>query len=213
MAFLSETNNLLKIEDILPFFTQFTLIDDFKEEICNALEEYNQRIKELKYEMEEETRSADLIRRDIKLLRNKCVPLPSCFSIPSPSRYRSLSFSILYSCFRLLQLVGRNPFATFCFTLLHLCLPFFFFPLLFHSFPLMGLPSSFSPLFSPFLSLPAPFHTHQHYLFIRYGFVAHNQMCDICDYPVLTRVFYLFTCLHVYHADCLKREVRDLFIK
>src|SRR3990167_7519964 len=158
MAFLSETNNLLKIEDILPFFTQFTLIDDFKEEICNALEEYNQRIKELKSEMDEATRSADLIRRDIKLLRNKCVPFPSCFSIPSPSpsRYRSISFSILYSCFRLLQLVCRTPFATFCFTLLHLCLPFFFFPLLFHSFPLPSTHGSSFLFLSFIFSLPFP---------------------------------------------------------
>jgi len=30
IEFLSETNNLLKIEDILPFFPDFVLIDDFK---------------------------------------------------------------------------------------------------------------------------------------------------------------------------------------
>ena len=32
-------------------------------------------------------------------------------------------------------------------------------------------------------------------------------MCDICGYPVLTRMFYLFPCLHVYHGDCLIKEV------
>lgn len=32
-------------------------------------------------------------------------------------------------------------------------------------------------------------------------------MCDICGYPVLTRLFYLFPCLHVYHGDCLTKEV------
>lgn len=30
IAFLTETNGLLKIEDILPFFPDFALIDDFK---------------------------------------------------------------------------------------------------------------------------------------------------------------------------------------
>lgn len=30
IAFLKETNGLLKIEDILPFFPDFALIDDFK---------------------------------------------------------------------------------------------------------------------------------------------------------------------------------------
>jgi len=70
MAFLNHCN-LLKIEDILPFFPDFVLIDSFKEEICKSLEEYNKHIEELKSEMDDATRSADLIRLDIKELRNK----------------------------------------------------------------------------------------------------------------------------------------------
>eukprot|EP01133_Synstelium_polycarpum_P000223 gene223-271_t len=62
---------LLKIEDILPFFPDFTVIDDFKEEICKSLEDYNQYIDELKNEMDDATSSADLIRKDIQNLRNK----------------------------------------------------------------------------------------------------------------------------------------------
>jgi len=63
--------NLLKIEDILPFFPDFTRIDDFKQEICASLEDYNRHIEELKSDMDEATNSADLIRMDIKELRNK----------------------------------------------------------------------------------------------------------------------------------------------
>jgi len=70
MAFLTHCN-LLKIEDILPFFPDFVLIDSFKEEICKSLEEYNKHIEELKSEMDDATRSADSIRLDIKELRNK----------------------------------------------------------------------------------------------------------------------------------------------
>jgi hypothetical protein len=110
MAFLSQSD-LLKIEDILPFFPDFVLIDDFKEEICSSLEDYNRQIDELKREMDEATRSADLLRVDIKQLRS------------------------------------------------------------------------------------------------RYGFVAANQKCELCAYPVLSRQFYLFPCQHAYHADCLTREV------
>jgi len=62
---------LLKIEDILPFFPDFTRIDQFKNEICNSLEDYNRHIEQLKTEMDEATRSADLIRKDIKDIRNK----------------------------------------------------------------------------------------------------------------------------------------------
>ena len=72
MDFLKETD-LLKIEDILPFFPDFVLIDHFKEQICRALEDYNQHIDELKQEMDDATRSAEAIRDDIRDLRNKCV--------------------------------------------------------------------------------------------------------------------------------------------
>ncbi|KAH3742880.1 vacuolar protein sorting protein 18 [Pelomyxa schiedti] len=72
MLFLRECEKLLKIEDILPFFPEFTVIDDFKEEICRSLEEYNKHIAALKEEMAEATKSANLIRKDISALRNKC---------------------------------------------------------------------------------------------------------------------------------------------
>lgn len=70
MEFLQQSD-LLKIEDILPFFPDFVLIDDFKEEICNALEEYNIHIEELKAEMDEATKSSESIRLDIRELKNR----------------------------------------------------------------------------------------------------------------------------------------------
>ncbi|KAI7880339.1 hypothetical protein K492DRAFT_76552 [Lichtheimia hyalospora FSU 10163] len=72
MEFLQQSD-LLKIEDILPFFPDFVLIDDFKEEICNALEEYNIHIEELKAEMDEATKSSESIRLDIRELKNRHV--------------------------------------------------------------------------------------------------------------------------------------------
>ncbi|XP_039394501.1 vacuolar protein sorting-associated protein 18 homolog [Mauremys reevesii] len=70
MACLSSCN-LLKIEDVLPFFPDFVTIDHFKEAICNSLEDYNRHIEELKREMEEATQSAKRIREDIQEMRNK----------------------------------------------------------------------------------------------------------------------------------------------
>ncbi|OAD75205.1 hypothetical protein PHYBLDRAFT_186318 [Phycomyces blakesleeanus NRRL 1555(-)] len=70
MEFLKQ-GDLLKIEDILPFFPDFVLIDDFKEEICSALEEYNDQIEDLKAEMDEATKSADSIRLDIRELKSR----------------------------------------------------------------------------------------------------------------------------------------------
>ncbi|EMS56180.1 hypothetical protein TRIUR3_02689 [Triticum urartu] len=71
IEFLSETNNLLKIEDILPFFPDFVLIDDFKEEICKSLKDYNSQIEQLKAEMDDATRGADNIRSDIGALAQR----------------------------------------------------------------------------------------------------------------------------------------------
>ncbi|KAI1305565.1 hypothetical protein EDD11_004922 [Mortierella claussenii] len=110
MDFLSNSD-LLKIEDILPFFPDFVLIDDFKEEICKALEEYNIHIDELKTEMDEATKSAENIRIDVRELRS------------------------------------------------------------------------------------------------RFAVVASTERCTSCDYPLLTRQFYIFPCQHTFHADCLIKKL------
>ncbi|XP_044466444.1 vacuolar sorting protein 18 [Mangifera indica] len=71
IAFLKETDGLLKIEDILPFFPDFALIDDFKEAICSSLEDYNRQIEKLKQEMNDATHGADNIRNDISALTQR----------------------------------------------------------------------------------------------------------------------------------------------
>ncbi|KAK0900401.1 tethering complex subunit [Friedmanniomyces endolithicus] len=58
----------LRIEDLIPFFPDFVVIDDFKEEICAALEDYSRRIEELKREMDESASTAQHIKDDIKAL-------------------------------------------------------------------------------------------------------------------------------------------------
>ena len=104
---------VLKIEDILPFFPEFTLIDNFKDEICESLEEYNLEIEQLREAMDMSTQSADEIRSDI-------------------------------------QKLNQN-----------------------------------------------------------YGFVEGQQRCQICDTGALTREFYLFPCQHVFHSDCLTRQMME----
>ncbi|KAF1811918.1 hypothetical protein P152DRAFT_37613 [Eremomyces bilateralis CBS 781.70] len=59
---------LLRIEDLIPLFPDFVVIDDFKEEICVALEEYSRHIDELKKEMDESAVTAQHIKTDIKAL-------------------------------------------------------------------------------------------------------------------------------------------------
>ncbi|GLB36022.1 putative pep3/Vps18/deep orange family protein [Lyophyllum shimeji] len=74
MRFLENTD-LLKIEDILPFFPDFVVIDDFKEEIAHALEGYASHIEALKSEMNEATKTAEAIKRDIVALKNRFVTI------------------------------------------------------------------------------------------------------------------------------------------
>ncbi|TRM66423.1 Pep3/Vps18/deep orange family-domain-containing protein [Schizophyllum amplum] len=70
-----ESTNILKIEDILPFFPDFVVIDDFKEEITHALEGYSAHIDTLKQEMDDATETADAIKQDISMLKNRFVTI------------------------------------------------------------------------------------------------------------------------------------------
>lgn len=72
MAVLQESpGDMLKIEDVLPFFPDFVTIDHFKEPICKSLHQYNDHIESLKTEMEEATASATQIRSDIAMFRSR----------------------------------------------------------------------------------------------------------------------------------------------
>ncbi|GAA6038969.1 hypothetical protein JCM8097_000132 [Rhodosporidiobolus ruineniae] len=72
MRFL-ESTPLLKIEDILPFFPDFVVIDDFKDEICDALESYAAHIERLKADMADATRAAEQIKADMDELDQRVV--------------------------------------------------------------------------------------------------------------------------------------------
>jgi DNA repair exonuclease SbcCD ATPase subunit len=102
---------LLKIEDLIPFFPDFVVIDDFKEEICTALEDYSHNIDQLKKEMDESARTAEHIRSDIASLDR------------------------------------------------------------------------------------------------RYAIVEPGERCYVCQYPLLSRQFFVFPCQHAFHSDCLTTEV------
>ncbi|XP_019880940.1 vacuolar protein sorting-associated protein 18 homolog isoform X2 [Aethina tumida] len=76
MEFLRQCD-LIKIEDILPFFSDFVTIDHFKDAICKSLKEYNQKIKDLKAEMEDATKSAEQVRDEIQSFRNRYTVISS----------------------------------------------------------------------------------------------------------------------------------------
>ena len=63
--------DLLRIEDLIPFFPDFVIIDDFKAEICAALESYSKSIANLDAEMDASAATAESIKRDIKGLKKR----------------------------------------------------------------------------------------------------------------------------------------------
>ncbi|XP_037937988.1 vacuolar protein sorting-associated protein 18 homolog [Teleopsis dalmanni] len=65
--------DLLHIEDLLPFFSDFEKIDDFKKPICDALKDYNSKIQELQHDMNEYTKQADRVCEDLQNIRDRCV--------------------------------------------------------------------------------------------------------------------------------------------
>ncbi|XP_022705297.1 vacuolar protein sorting-associated protein 18 homolog [Varroa jacobsoni] len=63
---------LLRIEDVLPFFPEFVCIDHFKEAICNSLQSYKGQISTLRDSMTDSTNATDQIRTEIVEVRNRC---------------------------------------------------------------------------------------------------------------------------------------------
>ncbi|KAJ2908473.1 tethering complex subunit, partial [Coemansia aciculifera] len=74
---LVRRSNRLGVEDILPFFPDFTCVDDFKDDICVALEDYEMQIQDLRGEMDEATRTAETMQRDMASLKNRFAILNS----------------------------------------------------------------------------------------------------------------------------------------
>lgn len=67
IAFLRRCE-LLRIEDLMPFFPDFVVIDDFKDDICRALEDYGRDMDGLRKEMDESSQTATNIKLDIAAL-------------------------------------------------------------------------------------------------------------------------------------------------
>ncbi|RKF71697.1 Vacuolar protein sorting-associated protein 18-like protein [Golovinomyces cichoracearum] len=79
--------DLLKIEDLISFFPEFVVIDDFKDEICTALEDYSRNINTLKKEMDESSQTASNIRIDIAALDRRYAivePGEKCYTCGLP---------------------------------------------------------------------------------------------------------------------------------
>ena len=102
---------VLKIEDLIPFFPDFVVIDEFKESICEALESYSRDIDSLKEEMDNSALTANNIKEEITELEK------------------------------------------------------------------------------------------------RYAVVRPGEKCGVCGLPLLVKQFFVFSCQHAFHSECLGRKV------
>jgi len=62
--------DVLSIEDVLPFLPDFAQIDQFKDEICNALASYSSKIENHLKEMSECDQTCDALREELSRLQN-----------------------------------------------------------------------------------------------------------------------------------------------
>lgn len=62
--------DVLSIEDVLPFLPDFATIDEFKEEICQALSSYSSKIEHYLKEMQECDQACDALREELGRLRS-----------------------------------------------------------------------------------------------------------------------------------------------
>lgn len=91
-------SDLLKIEDVLPFFPDFVLIDEFKDAIVQSLRDYNISLDALQTLMTDSTESAESVRADIRAIRNQSVELPANVSCALCSYPMLTSTCYLFLC-------------------------------------------------------------------------------------------------------------------
>ncbi|CCG83079.1 Vacuolar protein sorting protein DigA [Taphrina deformans PYCC 5710] len=84
---LTKKSDVLRIEDLVPHLGEFTVIDDFKDEICEALENYTTNIEALRQEMDDSSKTADDIEKNIQDLRKRFAVIhvgEQCYSCSLP---------------------------------------------------------------------------------------------------------------------------------
>ena len=56
-------DSVLKIDDLLPLFPEEAKVDDMKKHLCECLDQYNAKIQDLKQQLEEHSKNAEILRK------------------------------------------------------------------------------------------------------------------------------------------------------
>ncbi|PFH32092.1 Pep3/Vps18/deep orange family protein [Besnoitia besnoiti] len=73
VALVKRSGNLLKIQDVLPYISDSTVIDTLKEEICASLDAYEQRIASRFQEMETHKEAIASLKDELRTVNQRCV--------------------------------------------------------------------------------------------------------------------------------------------
>lgn len=71
MNLLKKSNGILKVQDVLAYFPDFTSIEHFKEPLCDYLKNYSIKIQNLQKEMSETAEMANKIRGELEKNKSK----------------------------------------------------------------------------------------------------------------------------------------------
>ncbi|CBZ51122.1 hypothetical protein NCLIV_041970 [Neospora caninum Liverpool] len=73
VALVKQSGNLLKIQDVLPYISDSTVIDSLKEDICASLDAYEQRIASRYQEMETHKEAISALKDELRTVNQRCV--------------------------------------------------------------------------------------------------------------------------------------------
>ena len=74
---LTKQSNVVKIEDLLPYFNQNIKIENFKDEICTSLRNYSAEIGKLKQLMDSYSTNAEQLKNELRMVKNRCIEIDS----------------------------------------------------------------------------------------------------------------------------------------
>ncbi|CAD7936899.1 unnamed protein product [Amoebophrya sp. A25] len=74
-ALLASHSHLISIRDLLPYVPEQLVVGAFKDDIANYLEQCERSIEELRQEMREHRRAAQLLKEDLKTVSNRSIEL------------------------------------------------------------------------------------------------------------------------------------------
>lgn len=69
------SENVLKIDDLLPLFPEDAKVEDMKKHLCECLDQYNSKILDLKQQLQEHSKSAEELRKKQRKQRHKHITI------------------------------------------------------------------------------------------------------------------------------------------